>query len=72
MRYNYSKLKGRIKEKYNTQAEFAKALGISATALSQKLNNSKKFTQTEITKAGQLLDVNDFNAYFFNIEVDIA
>ena len=36
MNYNYNKLKGKIKEQFNTQEEFAKALGIGASTLNLK------------------------------------
>lgn len=67
MSYNYNKLRGRIKEKFNTQESFAKAIGMSQIALSQRLNNSTKFTQDEIIKACRLLDINDsdISTYFF-------
>ena len=67
MAYNYSKLKGRIKEKYDTQASFSKALGISHVALNQKLSNHSQWRQQEINKAALLLDIEDIElaAYFF-------
>ena len=34
----YAKLKGRIVEKYGSQREFAKAIGISEVAMSRKMN----------------------------------
>lgn len=71
MSFNYSKLRGRIKEKYETQENFAQKMGISRTTLSQKLNNINEFTQQEINKAVELLDlpVEEIPIYFFVIEV---
>ena len=40
-KYNYNKLKGKIRECFPTQTEFAQKLGISNTSLSNKLNNEK-------------------------------
>lgn len=71
MAYDYSKLRGRIKEKFGTQENFATALKLSATALSQRLNNISKFTQDEIVLACQLLQIRDADAfdYFFTRKI---
>lgn len=37
--YDYRKLRGRIKEKFGTQAEFSKNIGLSEVSVSNKLNN---------------------------------
>lgn len=70
--YDYSKLKGRIKECFSKQSEFAQKLGISEASLSYKLNNKNVFDQDEIQTA---IDIFDLTAqetmdYFFTIEVD--
>ena len=67
MNYDYRKLRGRIKEKFNTQEAFAVAMGMSNGALSARLNNSTGFTQDEIFKACMLLEIPDekIKAYFF-------
>lgn len=57
MEFNYNKLKGKIKEVYGTQQEFAKALGISTTTLNTRLKNETFFNQSEIEKAKNLLDL---------------
>lgn len=66
--FNYSKLLGRIKEKFGTNEKFAKALGCSPQALSRKLNNKTPFTQKEIDKSADLLDIRieDIDIYFFS------
>lgn len=66
--FDFSKLKGRIKEKVNTQEKFAKELNISVPSLIKKLNNKSQFTQTEINKARTILDIPnaDLNIYFFS------
>ena len=65
--FDYSRLKGRIKEKYASQEAFAKALGISNALLSNKLNSVADFTQREITKVCELLEIpNEYVcAYFY-------
>jgi len=55
--FDYSKLRGRIKEKYGPQTKLAAAMGISEVSLSSKLNNWVEFTQCEIQKACKLLDI---------------
>lgn len=69
--FNYNKLRGKIKEVFNTQAAFAEAMEISSTSLSEKLNNKVEFSQKEIEKAVELLQIpkEDIPIYFFTLEV---
>lgn len=71
MAFNYSKLRGRIKEIFGTQDKFAAALGIGRVSLSQRLNNILDFSGPEIFKACNLLQISaaDIPAYFFTEEV---
>ena len=57
VKYNFDKLKGKIKEVFNTQNEFAEALGIAPNTLSSKLNNQFDFSSNEISKAVNLLKI---------------
>jgi transcriptional regulator with XRE-family HTH domain len=57
MVWDYSKLRGKIKEKYGTQEAFASAIGISATSLSLKLNNEREFTQAEMNASIEALEL---------------
>ena len=57
VKYNFDKLKGKIKEVFNTQNEFADALGIAPNTLSSKLNNQSDFSSNEISKATKLLNI---------------
>lgn len=43
MAYDYSKLLGRITEKFGTQARFSGAMGMSERSLSLKLNSKVPF-----------------------------
>lgn len=65
--FDYSKLRGKIKEKFNTQDNFASALGIGRVSLSQRLNNQIEFNDREILKAIGLLGLtsDDISEYFF-------
>lgn len=67
MSFNYSKLAGRIKEKFGTQSNFSTSMGLSERSLSQKMNNKKGWKQREILKACILLgvSVSEIPAYFF-------
>ena len=68
--FDYSKLRGRIVEKYGSITRFADALGISKSALSVKLNNHRLFTQDEIYRAIILLDIeHEATEYFFTVKV---
>ena len=71
MAFDYSKLRGKIREIFKTQSAFAEAMGMSTTSLSVKLNNHVEFSQKEIEKAVELLkiDKEEIPAYFFTIEV---
>lgn len=71
MSFNYSKLAGRIKEKFGTQSNFAKAMGLSERSLSLKMNNRMPWKQTEILKASELLDIDteQVHLYFFTEKV---
>jgi transcriptional regulator with XRE-family HTH domain len=71
--FDYSKLRGKIKEVFNTQAAFAKEMGMSKTSLSEKLNNKVEFTQKEIKKAIELLHIpkEEIPMYFFTVENEI-
>jgi len=66
--FDYSRLKGRIKEKFDTQERFASELNVSIPALIKKLNNKSQFTQTEIDRIRLLLDISSesLDSYFFN------
>lgn len=71
MLYDYSKLRGRIIEKFKTQKEFAKAMKCSQRTLSLKLNGRIYFSQYEIAKILLLLELkeDEIQDYFFTPEV---
>jgi len=71
MEFDYRKLKGKIKEIFDTQDAFAKALGISNVTISLKLNNKVEFSQKEIDKASDLLKIKkeEIPLYFFTKKV---
>ncbi len=64
------KLKAKIIEKGYTQKRVAQFLGISSTALNNKLNNKSTFKSPEMFKVCTLLGVEDAKAIFFVKNVD--
>lgn len=67
MEWEYSKLRGKIREVCSTQDLFAEKLGISRVSLSQRLNNQLEFSQDEIFKSCSILGIRkeDIPIYFF-------
>ena len=67
MKFDYRKLRGKIREVCFTQDLFATKMGIGRTSLSQRLNNSIEFSQSEILKACSLLGIkeDEIPIYFF-------
>lgn len=59
VKYDYSKLRGRIKEYFDTQENFANSLNLSATSINNKLNEKRNenFTQDEIFYSIQRLNI---------------
>lgn len=71
MDYDYSKLRGRIVEKFGTASAFADALHIHKAQLSAKLNNKVDITRADIETWSNLLGIcsDDYGAYFFTLKV---
>ena len=69
MRFNYSKLLGKIRECGFTQASLAEAIGINKCTLSAKLNNQNYFTTPEIVAICKVLNIahKDIPHYFFAV-----
>lgn len=66
MPYKYNKLRGRIIEKYGTMATFADVLGLSLVSVSKKMNGRTQFSQNDIVKWADLLEIesSEYPAYF--------
>lgn len=71
MAFDYNKLRGKIVEKYGSQAEFAKAMDWSERTLSKKINGKISWKQTDICRAIKLLGLSesDIQEYFFSMKV---
>lgn len=67
MKFNYSKLRGKIRECDLTQEQLAEAIGINRGTLSAKLNGQFAFTTTEMLSIGEKLNIpkNELGDYFF-------
>lgn len=67
IRFDYSKLRGRIVEKCGSQKAFADKIGISECTLTSKLMGYTYFNQKDITAAKAVLDIapEDISTYFF-------
>lgn len=71
--YNFDKLKGKIKEIFGNQYNFAKAMEMAPNTLSSKLNNQSDFSSEEISKAIKLLKIESPNeawTIFFTQQVE--
>ena len=71
MKFDYSKLRGRIRERFETQKHFADALEVAVNTLSFKLNNKVSWTQREILISCRLLNIEEIEmaSYFFKEKV---
>ena len=69
--FDYSKLRGRIKEKFGSEKKFAEALGVSKIAVSNKFNRNKGMSQEVILRWAELLDISldEIGVYFFTRKV---
>ena len=63
----YSKLKGRIVEKFGTQKSFAEAMVLDVATINGRLNGRSQWRADEIAKACGLLGIqlSDAHHYFF-------
>ena len=64
---SYTKLRGRIIEKYGSQSSFATAMGWREALLSAKLNNKSEWSFAEVMKACEMLAIplSEAHLYFF-------
>ena len=70
-RYDYSKLRGRIKEKLGTEGEFARKIGRTQNYVSNVFRNAAYFYQKDIDTGAEVLDIpaSEIGVYFFTPEV---
>ena len=67
--FDYSKLRGLIKERSMTLTDYASSIGISMTTLYERLTNKTPFSQSEIVKTKQLfgLSPEQVDIIFFTV-----
>lgn len=72
MQYNYTKLIGKIVEKYKSKKAFSEILGVTYPTLLAKLQSKGSFTQREIEVCIESLEIarKDIPMYFFTIMVN--
>jgi len=69
--FDYSKLCGRIVERFGTRSAFAEKLGMTPSNLSGRLKGHVKFSSEDISKMVELLEIPDseISTYFFTRKV---
>lgn len=69
--FDYSELLGKIKTVFKTQEAFSVAMGMSLTAINQRLNNKIDWSTPEMVKACDVLGIEliDVAKYFFSLKV---
>ena len=69
--FDYSKLRGRIREVCGTQDSYADKIRLGRVSVSQRLNNSLEFSQMEMLRSAQVLrfDTSEIPDYFFTPKV---
>lgn len=67
MEYDFSRLRGRIREKFGSESAFSESVGFSRTTLSAKLNGKVDWDCSDVVRACDLLDVpiSQAHEYFF-------
>ena len=69
--FDYSKLRGRIREKFGSYKNLDPHISFSTVSLSNKLNNKTYFDNSEMIELAKALEIEaeDLNEYFFNLIV---
>lgn len=69
--FDYSKLRGRIREKNLTEKALAEKLGMNPSTFSLKINNQTYFTQEDIFNIVDVLEIPpaELKVYFFTEKV---
>ena len=69
MQFDYSKLRGRIIEKFGSIKAFAEAYGLTSVTMSNKLNNKVTISTDDIVRMSEpeFLDIppSEYHTYFF-------
>ena len=67
MVFDYSRLRGRIIERFGSQREFANHLGVSEQTITSKMTSKTFLGQDDIIAWSEALDIeaNDIGSFFF-------
>ena len=70
MSFDYSKLKGRIRELYGTYDNIVPELSMSEATLSRRLNGKSYFDSEEILELSEVLgiEMGEIDQYFFKTD----
>lgn len=70
--FDYSKLKGRIVEKCDTQNNFSTKIGMSPQVLNKRLQGEVQFDSSEILRIAETLEIpkDEITEYFFTEKVE--
>lgn len=71
VRFDYRRLRGRIKEVCGTQDAYADKIRLGRVSVSQRLNNILDFSQSEMLRSAEVLGFTtaEIPVYFFTPEV---
>lgn len=71
MEYDYSKLRGRIVEKFGSQSKFAEHIKLTQNTVSRKMNSDIGLSRADIMEWCQALDIRkeEIGSYFFTVKV---
>lgn len=71
MNFDYSKIKGKIRELGLTQSEYAKYIGITEQTLILRFKNKRPFTQPEMAMTMHLFNepIENVRIYFFTQKI---
>ena len=72
--FNYEMLKQLINEVFGSIGVFGKELGLSKQRINSRLNGITEFSQSEIDKAVEVLNINpiEIPSYFFEVKERVA
>jgi len=68
-KFDYTRLRERIREKFGTPEEFALAVGLSSAEVRARLNNSADFRLPEMDRVCEFLGISneDIDGVFFEV-----
>ena len=70
VKYDYSKLRGKIIEVFGNQEKFSEAIGLSDRSVNHRMQNNRDWTQSDIEKVCEVLNIDreDVHLYFLVVK----